>query len=152
MGTRRMSILTFTFLAAISVGACAKTNALPTRQECIVKVVSVVPAETKFDDGSLKGFVAEAARMQVPLGGLAVHGDRIAYLQFTDRCSKRFSMAEQLMSSRFSRQQFQVERQTIMPGPDTINLFGPSWQDGKMKWPPPVCRKSTADRSDACSK
>ena len=152
MGTRRTSNLTSTFFAAISVGACAKTSALPTRQECIVKVVSMAPSETKFDDGSLKGLVAEAARMQVPLGGLAMHANRIVYLQFTDRCNKRFSMVERLLSSRFSKRQFQVERQAVMPGPDTINLFGPSWQDGKMKWPPPVCRKSTASRSNACSK
>jgi hypothetical protein len=107
-------------------------------------------SETKFDDGSLKGLVATAAHMQVPLGGLAVHANRIAYLQFTGRCDKKFSMAEQLLSSRFSKKQFQVERQIVMPGPDTINLFGPSWRDGKMKWPPPVCRKSTAGRSSAC--
>lgn len=150
MGTHRTSILTFTFLAAISVGACAKTNALPTRQECIVKVVSMAPSETKFDDGSLKGLVATAARMQVPLGGLAVHANGIAYLQFTGRCDKKFSMAEELLSSLFSKKQFRVEHQIVMPGPDTINLFGSSWRDGKMKWPPPVCRKSTAGRSSAC--
>lgn len=152
MGTQRMSILTFTLLAAISVGACAKTSALPTRQECIVKIVSMAPSETKFDEGSLKGLVAEGAHMQVPLGGLAVHANRIAYLQFTDRCDEKFRMAERLLSSRFPKQQFQVEHQTVTPGPDTINLFGPSWRDGEMKWPPPVCRKSTAGRSSACPK
>jgi hypothetical protein len=112
----------------------------------------MVPSETKFDDGSLKGLVPEASRIQIPLGGLAVQANRIAYLQFTGRCNEKFSMAERLLSSRFSKKQFLVEHQTVMPGHDTINLFGPSWRDGEMKWPPPVCRKPTAGRSNACSK
>lgn len=138
MGTREMSILTFTFLAASSVGACAKTSALPTRQECIVKAVAAKPANIMFNDNSLKGLVATAARMQVPLGGFAVHANQTVYLQFTSRCDEKFRMAEQLLSSRFLKKQFQIDRQAVMPGPSTINMFGPSWVDGKAQWPSPT--------------
>ena len=150
MVMRAMSILIFTCLASISACSAADTQDLPTRQECIVKVLSLAPAQTKFDSDGLKGLVATAESMHVPLAGLAVRGPSVAYLQFSRMCTRRFSMARRVMSTRFPGAQFRIEHELVVPGPHTINMFGDAWRDGRMPWPPPVRQKSgdNAGRSD----
>ena len=142
MVMRAMSILIFTCLASISACSTASTQSLPTRQECIVKVLSLAPTQTKFESDGLKGLVATAASMHMPLAGIAVHGPRVAYLQFSQTCTRRFSMAGRIMSARFPETDFRIEHELVEPGPHTINMSGASWSDGRIPWPPPVHRKS----------
>lgn len=141
MAMRPMSILISMCLASISACSTAATQSLPTRQECIVKVLSLAPAQTRFDSGGLKGLVATAANIHVPLAGLAVRGPSVAYLQFSRMCTHRFGMARRIMSTRYPGTDFRIEYELVVPSPQTINMFGDAWRDGRMSWPPPVRQK-----------
>ncbi len=142
MAMRPMSILIFMCLASINACSIAATQSLPTRQECIVKVLSLAPAQTRFDSDGLKGLVATAANIHVPLAGLAVRGPSVAYLQFSRMCTRRFDMARRVMSTRYHGTDFRIEHDLVVPGPQTINMFGDAWRDGRMSWPPPARQRN----------
>lgn len=139
MEMRLKNLLTFTFLLTISVSGCASQDQLPLRKQCIVKVVSLAPMQTRFATGGLGGIkelMPAAAKENIPLAGVNVKNNEILFLQYGSKCMSRFKMTNILMHRIFKPSQISIVHKVIMPGMNTINISGPQWRDGPSQWPP----------------
>lgn len=131
MTTLRILLLLFIpqFLLLTDPMAYAEGAKLPTRSECIVRVSSMTPSVTRFDLNGLNELMPLAARKRVPLAGYKVDGERIVYLQFSNRCAKKLIMTKSLLYSIFRPEDISISKKPVKPGIATINLYGAHWRD-----------------------
>lgn len=139
MEIRLKNLSIFTFLLTVSVSGCASQAQLPFRKECIVKVVSLAPMQTRFATGGLGGIkdlMSTAAKENIPLAGVSVKNNETLFLQYGSKCMSRFKMTNTLMHRIFKPSQISIVHKVIIPSMSTINISGPQWRDGLSQWPP----------------
>lgn len=127
----------------ISILSVPHANALPSRSECIVKIVFETPHYEMLSVEKLNGIsdfissgIVRSGQIEI-IGGQRIHrrDEQTAevFLQYTQSCNQRFSLADKaLLKGEFSENSaisYGVSRQDVTPGFDTIALNGPYWRD-----------------------
>lgn len=118
----------------LSLGINARASGLPTRSECIVKVVSNAPASTRSGQSGLNTLMPYARAMEFPLAGYHIAGPNVVHIQFRRRCSECFEMSKTLFSAVFPAEHITISTDVVKPHPSTIDLVGNSWRDRPEGW------------------
>lgn len=118
----------------ICFGLMSCNSELPTRSECIVKVITNDPAATRFRHGGLHPLMPLAYQKELPLAGYAVASPDVAYLQYRRHCSERLEMSGALLSEIFPPGTYAISEGQVAPSPKTIDLIGSSWRDRPEGW------------------
>lgn len=120
----------FLSFALAGLVACSKDDKHPSRSECIVRVTppSSMVERTSEDARALTKAVHE---LGYPLGSIAYGRKGEIYFRFSERCAQRETMARNLMRLAYGSE---AERHGYathgpVPGPQTINVSGPSWKE-----------------------
>jgi len=131
-------------VSCIYLPACdASESALPYRRQCIVRVDIDWPATTTkdFSKEKLLREISRVISTSESLGGpgylvsqaIPSNNRDVIYLQFKQDCTNRLEMATRLTEfvskSVTNAPDFDVASEFVEPGLETIEVWGPSWQD-----------------------
>lgn len=75
--------------------------------------------------------MAVSVRQGIPLAGYRVANKKTLYLQYKARCKERIEMSSKIFSYIFNDKKISVDHKKVVPGPNTIDMVGSAWSDGR---------------------
>jgi hypothetical protein len=99
-----------------------------------VRVISLAPQKTRFQQNGLIHLFRDAHKHEIPLAGVSVANDKMVYVQYKSMCKDRIEMTKRLFAEVLPLSEITIDKEMVKPGSKTINIFGASWSDGQPPW------------------